>query len=139
MPPLPALESPLDSVRHPGAAPTHDEFFAWPKARQAELVFEELFVKRTPLSEARRGVITVLQKLGLEELLRQARAAPPPRRLDALRAWFAAQEPAAYVEKVFALAGIRYAVMTNIPFSAEEAHHWLGFGSGLGLGSGLQG
>ena len=70
------LESPLDSVRHPGAAPTHDEFFAWPKARQAELVFEELFVKRTPLSEARRGVITVLQKLGLEELLRQARAAP---------------------------------------------------------------
>ena len=133
------LESPLDSVRHPGAAPTHDEFFAWPKARQAELVFEELFIKRTPLSEARRGVITVLQKLGLEELLRQARAAPPPRRLDPLRAWFAAQEPAAYVEKVFALAGIRYAVMTNIPFSAEEAHHCLGFGSGLGLGSGLQG
>ena len=39
-------------------------------------VFEELFIKRTPLSEARRGVITVLQKLGLEELLRQARAAP---------------------------------------------------------------
>ena len=54
------LESPLDSVRHPGVAPTHDEFFAWPTARQAELVFEELFVKRTPLSEARRGVITVL-------------------------------------------------------------------------------
>ena len=71
------LESPLDSVRHPGAAPTHDEFFAWPKARQAELVFEELFIKRTPLSEARRGVITVLQKLGLEELLRQARRPKP--------------------------------------------------------------
>ena len=42
------LESPLDSVSHPGAAPTPDEFFAWPKARQAELVFEELFIKRTP-------------------------------------------------------------------------------------------
>ena len=72
------LESPLDSVSHPGAAPTHDEFFAWPKARQAELVFEELFIKRTPLSEARRGVVTVLQKLGLEQLLREARAAPLP-------------------------------------------------------------
>ena len=81
----------------------------------------------------------MLHKLGLAELLRQARAAPPPRRLDALRAWFAAQEPTAYVEKVFALAGVRYAVMTNIPFSAEEARHWLGFGSGSGLGSGLQG
>ena len=45
------IESPLDSVSHPGAAPTHDEFFAWPKARQAELVFDELFIKRTPLSE----------------------------------------------------------------------------------------
>ena len=67
----------------------------------------------------------------MEELLRQARAAPPPRRLDALRAWFAAQEPTAYVEKVFDLAGIRYAVMTNIPFSAEEVQHWLGFGLGI--------
>ena len=122
---LPLDDSPLDSVSHPGAAPTHDEFFSWPKARQAELVFDELFLKRTPLSEARRGVITVLQKLGLEPLLREARAAPPPRRLDALRAWFAEQDPAEYVEKVFALAEIRYAVMTNIPFAAEEAQYWM--------------
>jgi len=55
------LDSPLDSVSRPGDAPTPDEFFAWPKAQQAELVFEELFVKRTPLSEACRGVVTVLQ------------------------------------------------------------------------------
>jgi hypothetical protein len=119
------LDSPLDSVSGPDAAPTTDEFFAWPKARQAEFVFDQLFIKRTPISEACRGVITVLQKLGLGKQLREARAAPPPRRLDGLRAWFAEQDPMAYVEKVFALAGIRYAVMTNIPFSAEEAEHWM--------------
>ena len=119
------LDSPLDSVSGPNAAPTADEFFAWSKPRQAELVFDELFIKRTPISEACRGVITVVQKLGLGLLLDEARCAPPPRRLHALRAWFSKQDPTAYVEKIFALARIRYAIMTNIPFSAEEAEHWM--------------
>ena len=51
-------------------------FLGLPRAEQAARVWQGLFVDRSPLSEARRGVITVLQKLGLEELLRQARAAP---------------------------------------------------------------
>ena len=48
------LESEADSVSATGSSPpSPDVFFSWPKSRQAELVFEELFVKRTPLSEAR--------------------------------------------------------------------------------------
>ena len=49
------LDSGEDAVMLPGSAPTTDEFFAWPKPKQAALVFDELFVKRTPLSEACRA------------------------------------------------------------------------------------
>jgi len=121
------LDSPLDCVSRPGDAPSPDDFFAWPKCRQAELVFEELFVKRTPLSEACRGVVTVLHTLGLGQLLRDAlRGAAPGSggRLGPLRAWFAQLDPTEYVTRVFAAAKLRYAVMTNIPFAAEEACHW---------------
>ena len=55
--PLDAVDGDADSVRLPGAPPGTEEFFAWPKERQAELIFEELFVKRTPLSEACCGVV----------------------------------------------------------------------------------
>jgi hypothetical protein len=122
------LESEGDSVSATGSSPpSPDVFFSWPKSRQAELVFEELFVKRTPLSEACRGVITTLNVLGLGELLREATRLPGGGggRLAKLRAWFAAREPAAYVEEIFKAAGLRYAVMTNVPFSPEEAAQWL--------------
>ena len=124
--PLDAVDGDADSVRLPGAPPGTEEFFAWPKERQAELIFEELFVKRTPLSEACCGVVSVLQELGLGAMLREAAGAgaTPGARLGPLRAWFAAKEPAAYVEEIFRLARLRYAVMTNIPFAPAEAEHW---------------
>jgi hypothetical protein len=48
------------------------------------------------------------------------------RNLAAIQVWFASQDPTEYVDLVFRIAGIEYAVMTNIPFEPEEAHHWLG-------------
>ena len=58
--------------------PSPDVFYSWPLAKQADFVFEELFVKRTPLSEACRGVITALGMLGLGSMLRAAAQGPPP-------------------------------------------------------------
>jgi hypothetical protein len=96
------IESELDTVHvePSGRPPSPDEFFSWPKSRQADLVFDELFVKRTPISEACRGVVTALNLLGLgEQLLAAARAgdAAPGERLTPLRAWFAQQDPASYL------------------------------------------
>jgi hypothetical protein len=109
--------------------PSPDIFYAWSKERQADLIFEELFVKRTPLSEACRGVITALGLLGQGDALRAAATATvapgAPPRLSALRAWFAQQDVHAHLEHVFSTARLRYAVMTNIPFAPEEAEHWL--------------
>lgn len=131
---LPCSDPEADGTSVPGQPPTTDEFFAWSKSRQADLIFLELFVKRTPLSEACRGVVTVAKSLGLSEMLKQAAAKPAVPgeiaeiasggRLAELRAWFARLDPDEYLERVFRLAGVRYAIMTNIPFSSEEARHW---------------
>ena len=99
------------------AALKPDAFFALAKEEQAALVWQALFVERLPVSEAARGVITVLHALGLDDAL-QARD------LESIRAWFASQDADEHVERVFKLAGVRYAVMTNIPFAEEEALHW---------------
>ena len=92
-------------------------FFALPKEEQSSLVWRALFVDRLPVSEAARGVVTVLRALGLTNEVRA-------RDLTAIRTWFAAQNVEEHVERVFKVAGVRYVVMTNIPFVEEEVLHW---------------
>jgi hypothetical protein len=96
-----------------------EEFNTFSKEKQAELIWNHLFIQRSPISEACRGVITTLQALGLTHLVEK-------RDLKSIQAWFAQQDPEEYVDTVFRLAGLKYAVMTNIPFEPEEARHWLG-------------
>lgn len=91
------------------------EFWALPKTRQAELVWNHLFQERTPLSEAARGVITSLQRLGIE---------PRQRDLPALRQWFAEWRVDDFITRVFALAGVRSVCMTNSPFDDLERPTW---------------
>jgi len=97
---------------------SHSSFFALPKSAQADLVWKHLFLERSPISEAQLGVLTTLQKLGLQaELLRKD--------LPAIRQWFADQDPLLHTDKVFRLAKLRYVIMTNIPFDATEAACWV--------------
>ena len=91
-------------------------FFAMPKAEQADLIWRKLFVESTPLSEACRGVVTTLTKLGLD---------PNEKSLDAYRRWFAEQSPAEHLERVLALAGVDRVTMTNDPFDANERARWI--------------
>lgn len=91
------------------------QFFALPKAQQAELVWRELFLGHSPVSEACRGVLTTLHRLGLD---------PRKQDLEALRGWFAAQEPAAHVDRVLTLANVRAVTMTNSPFDDAERPLW---------------
>jgi hypothetical protein len=90
-------------------------FWAMPKSAQADLIWQELFVKRTPVSEACRGVLTVLQALGLN-----ANTA----NLSDIRAYFAAQAVRGHVEKVFKLSGVERVYMTNDPLHPVERAAW---------------
>ena len=81
------------------------------------MIWDALFVKRSPISEQCRGVITTLNLLGLGELVKS-------RDIKAIRAWFAKQDPESYTDLVMKLAKIKYVVMTNIPFDTEETAKW---------------
>lgn len=91
------------------------EFFGLGESAQADLIWRELFIERAPLSEACRGVVTVLHKLGLE-------AGRP--NLDEYRAWFAEQSIAAYIDLVFERSNVSAVVMTNDPFDDWERPSW---------------
>ena len=44
----------------------YEHFWKLNKTAQADLIWEQLFVKHSPISEACRGVLTTLNKLGLD-------------------------------------------------------------------------
>jgi len=93
----------------------YGRFFKLSKEEQANLIWQELFVNRSPISEAQRGVITVLDKLGLDVSSKD---------IDYLRAYFKSMNINEYLTRVFDLAGVRCVVMTNDPFDKEEASIW---------------
>jgi hypothetical protein len=91
------------------------EFFAMPKPDQADLIWEHLFVRNTPISEATAGVCTIFEAFGLD---------PRARDLAEARALFAEFDPADHFSRVFELAGVESVVMTNDPFDDRERQHW---------------
>lgn len=93
----------------------YEKFWALPKAVQADLIWDALFLKHSPISEACRGVLTTLNLLGLDVKKRD---------LPALRRWFAGQRVGDHVIRCFELAGIRKAFMTNSPFDDLERSVW---------------
>ncbi len=94
---------------------SYDAFWAMPKPAQADLVWKELFLERSPISEACRGVLTALDRLGLDTASRS---------LGDYRAWFRDRDPNAHIDAVFARANISSAVMTNDPFDDLERPTW---------------
>jgi hypothetical protein len=94
---------------------TPAQYFAVSKSEQADLIWKTLFVEHPPVSEATRGVIAVLKAFGLPTVSPDLREA---------RAWFAKQEIGSHIERVFELAGISEAAMTNDPLDPAEGPLW---------------
>ena len=94
---------------------SYDQFWALPKSGQADLIWDALFLKHSPISEACRGVLTTLNRLGLD---------PNKRDLPALRQWFAQWKPEDYVSKCMETARVRRICMTNSPFDPAEVPVW---------------
>lgn len=94
----------------------YDRFWAMTKREQADHIWRELFVKRTPISEPARGVVTTLTRLGLD---------PNVPDLDDLRKWFDEQEPNSYIDLVMEIANVDLITMTNAVFDDNERERWL--------------
>lgn len=91
------------------------KYWTLSKTEQADLIWDQLFIRHSPISEACRGVLTTLNRLGLDVKRRD---------LPALRKWFAKWKPADYTTRCLELAGVRSVCMTNSPFDDLERPVW---------------
>ncbi len=94
-----------------------DEYWALDGASRAEVVWQTLFVERSPISEAASGVLTALNRLGLSP-------AKLGRDLNAYREALAAKSTSQQVNDVLEAAKVERIVMTNDPFDAKERAVW---------------
>lgn len=100
-----------------------ETFYKLSKFEQADAIWQALFIDRSPISEACRGVVTTLRSLGLDDALKC-------RDLSLVRSYYNQFRDSGlkggedFCENVFKISGCKYAVMTNIPFSAMEVRHW---------------
>ena len=85
------------------------------KQEQADHIWKHLFVERTPIGEACRGVLTTLERLGLD---------PNEKSLKPYRKWFAKQDPDKYIDKVMKIANVDLITMTNPVFDDHERGLW---------------
>ncbi|WP_159886527.1 glucuronate isomerase [Paenibacillus puerhi] len=94
----------------------YDTFWSMSKREQADLIWQTLFIDNSPYSEACRGVVTVLGRLGLDLSTRD---------LDGYRKQLEQIPASEYIDRIFALSGVRTVVMTNDPFDDYERAHWI--------------
>src|SRR5437879_8625732 len=95
---------------------TPQQYFSLSKTQQADAIWRALFIENTPISESTRGVVAVLKAFGL-----------PTDSVDLaeIRTFFEKQSLDTHIERVFKMAGVSVAVMTNDPLDPEEAPVWL--------------
>lgn len=94
----------------------YDQFWEMEKTQQADFVWRTLFLERSPISEACRGVLTCFNRLGIDTAERD---------LNRIREYFKDIDLNEHVEKVFRAANLKCAVMTNDPFDEVERDVWL--------------
>ncbi len=93
-----------------------EAFWNMTVTQQADHIWNTLFVQRTPISEACRGVLTLLERLGLD---------PNEKSLAPYRRFFSQQDPDDYINRVMELAGVNSITMTNPVFDDGERQRWL--------------
>lgn len=94
---------------------TPEEYWRLNKTQRADLIWRTLFLEHSPISEATRGVIAVLQALGLDTKANS---------LDPIRDFYREQKFEEHLARVMRLAGVRGVVMTNDPLDPDEAKLW---------------
>ncbi len=93
----------------------YEKFWSLSKEQQADLIWDALFLRNSPISEACRGVLTTLHALGLDANKRD---------LPAIRKWFANWKVDDYITRCMELGGVKTISMTNSPFDDLERAVW---------------
>jgi hypothetical protein len=92
-----------------------DDYWALPKRKKADTIWQALFVDNTPVSEATRGVVAVLKAFGLPT---------DGSSLSEARKFFESQSIESHIDRVLQLSGVSDVVMTNDPLDPAERPLW---------------
>src|SRR5437667_4617366 len=95
---------------------TPERYWNLSKRERADAIWRALFVENSPISEATRGIIAVLNAFGLPT----GSAA-----LEEARAFFRTQSIEVHIRNVLRIACVSDVVMTNDPLDPEEQPAWL--------------
>jgi hypothetical protein len=94
----------------------YEDYWKLSEREQADLIWRTLFLEGSPISESNRGVLTVLEALGLDVGSRD---------LASYRRHFEKLKVEDYIATVFGLGGVKDVVMTNDPFDEAERKVWM--------------
>jgi hypothetical protein len=95
---------------------TPEDYWSLPKQDQADAIWQALFVENTPVSEATRGIVAVLNAFDLPTESSD---------LSEARSFFQTQSIDKHVFKVLEMAGVSSVVMTNDPLDPNEYPLWM--------------
>ena len=93
----------------------YDKLWSMTKQERANWVFQNVFLDRSPISEAGIGLITCLQNIGVDFSSRS---------LDFIRKELSGYNTSEYIDLIFKLAKVKKCVMTNNPFDDTESALW---------------
>jgi hypothetical protein len=91
------------------------QYWAMTKTGKADLIWKTLFCENSPISEATRGVVAVLDAFGLKTNAVD---------LGEARKFFASRQIVPHIEETLRIAGVSEVVMTNDPLDPAEAPLW---------------
>lgn len=92
------------------------QYWAMSLRERADHIWRVLFLENEPISEACRGVLTTLSRLGIT---------PGPGALNDAREYFQDVTVEHHVDTVLSLSGVESVLMTNDPFDDAERSAWL--------------
>src|SRR3982750_1986318 len=93
----------------------YEQFWRMTTRQKADHIWKNLFVERAPISEACRGVLTTVQRLGLDP------TDPTP---DRWRKYFDSLDASEYIDRVMQVANVKSITMTNAVFDDNERGRW---------------
>jgi hypothetical protein len=95
---------------------TPEQYWSLSKREQANAIWRVLFIENSPISEATRGIVTILKAFDLPTQSAD---------LTEARTFFARRKVEAHIREVLQMAGVSTVVMTNDPLDHEEAAVWM--------------
>jgi len=93
---------------------TPEQYWKLSKREQADAIWRALFVENSPISEATRGIVAVLDAFDLPT---------DSSALEEARVFFRTQSIEEHIRRVFQIAGLSSVVMTNDPLDPKSSRY----------------